>query len=95
MWELVGIVRTGERLETARGRLGEVAVRADRRWARHRPDVESVEVRNLVEVARLIVECGLRRRESRGLHYNVDHPYRDNERFLRDTVLVRPVGSAA
>jgi L-aspartate oxidase len=95
MWELVGIVRTGERLETARGRLGEVAVRADRRWARHRPDVESVELRNLVEVARLIVECGLRRRESRGLHYNVDHPYRDNERFLRDTVLVRPVGSAA
>jgi L-aspartate oxidase len=95
MWELVGIVRTDERLESARERLGAVARRAAERWEAARPDPETVELRNLVEVAQLIIECGLRRRESRGLHYTLDHPFRDNERFLRDTVLARPLGGPA
>jgi L-aspartate oxidase len=37
--------------------------------------------RNLIETAALIVHCARLRRESRGLHYTLDHPYRDNERF--------------
>jgi L-aspartate oxidase len=47
-----------------------------------------VELRNLATVAELVVECALRRHESRGLHYNADYPEPDT-RFLRDTVLKR------
>ena len=42
--------------------------------------------------AELIVACALARRESRGLHHGLDHPSRDNERFLRDTLLTRGQG---
>jgi L-aspartate oxidase len=47
-----------------------------------------VELRNIATVAELVVECALRRRESRGLHYTLDHPEKDS-RFLTDTVLQR------
>ncbi len=39
----------------------------------------------MIDVARLMVRCALWRRESRGLHCVREYPYRDNERFLRDT----------
>ena len=45
-----------------------------------------LELRNLVAVAGLIVECALRRRESRGLHFTMDYPETD-ERFLKPTTL--------
>jgi L-aspartate oxidase len=47
-----------------------------------------LELRNLVAVASLVVDCAIRRRESRGLHYTLDYPDLD-DRFLRDTVLRR------
>jgi L-aspartate oxidase len=86
MWDLVGIVRSDERLELAAARVRQLVEQNAALWARSAPDPELVELRNLVQTARLIVECALRRRESRGLHYNVNHPHRD-ERFLHDTVL--------
>jgi len=89
MWDLVGIVRSDERLEFAEGRIRRIAEQNATLWASSVPSADLVELRNMVETALLVVRCARLRRESRGLHYNVDHPHRDNERFLRDTVLER------
>jgi L-aspartate oxidase len=48
-----------------------------------------VELRNIADVAHLIVECATRRKESRGLHYNLDYPNADDHNWLHDTVLQR------
>ena len=88
MWEHAGIVRDSERLETAAAELMALRTEAYALF-RAQLDTETIELRNLVEVSDLIVTCARRRRESRGLHFNADYPYRDNERYLGDTV-VRP-----
>jgi L-aspartate oxidase len=89
MWEDAGIARSDDRLDEAARELEALEHKAQALFARS-IETPTVELRNLVEVSRLIVTCARQRQESRGLHYNVDHPHRDNERFLRDTVLVRP-----
>lgn len=86
MWAHAGIVRSSERLMTATDALRvlrEQALELTRRGL----DTETIELRNLVEVSELVVTCARRRHESRGLHFNIDFPYRDNEHFLRDTVV--------
>jgi L-aspartate oxidase len=89
MWDLVGIVRSDERLARAQAEVRKLAEYANGLWATSRPTVELVEVRNVIQTALLIVRCAIARKESRGLHYTVDHPYRDNEHFLADTIVVR------
>ncbi len=89
MWEQVGIVRTDRQLEEADETLADLRTVHEDRWRRCRWTAESAELRNLLETATLIVRCARLRRESRGLHYNLDHPWRDNERMLRDTVVRR------
>ncbi len=74
MWELAGIARTDERLAVALARLRELAVLAREEFVSGPWTVDGVEFRNLVTSAELIVGCALWRRESRGLHYNSDHP---------------------
>ncbi len=92
MWELVGIVRSDERLERAEAEVARMATAEAIRWLHTRWTAEGAELRNLLQVAELIVRCGRLRRESRGLHYTIDHPYRDNEHSLRDTVVSRNEG---
>ncbi len=92
MWDLVGIVRSDERLEEAASRVEALAAAEGRAWRRTRWTAEGAELRNLLQVAGLIVRSARLRRESRGLHYTVDHPWRDNEFHLRDTILSRGGG---
>jgi len=74
MWDLVGIVRSDERLALAARRLDALYTEIDAYYARHRIDNDLLELRNVAEVARLIVRSAQQRRESRGLHYNRDVP---------------------
>jgi L-aspartate oxidase len=87
MWEDAGIVRSSARLEHAMHRLADMRREVEQQYATCL-DPALIELRNLTEVSRLIVRSAALRRESRGLHYTLDYPYRDNERFLRDTLLV-------
>jgi L-aspartate oxidase len=88
MWNYVGIVRTVRRLKRARHRV-ELSLEEIRNYYwDFKLTGDLVELRNLATVASLVVESALRRRESRGLHYNTDFPGA-NVRFLRDTVLQR------
>ena len=86
LWDDVGLVRTDARLARAARRIDTLRAGLDAGSVR---DPEFLEVRNLLEVAELVVRSARLRRESRGLHHNSDYPYRDNERELRDTVLAR------
>jgi len=92
MWDLVGIVRSDERLEHADAEIIRLSSAEALRWLRTRWTVDGAELRNLLQVAELIVRCARLRRESRGLHYTLDHPHRDNERCLHDTVVSRAGG---
>jgi L-aspartate oxidase len=88
MWNYVGIVRTHRRLKRAQRRIRMVKDEVDAYYWDFRITGDLVELRNLVNVADMIVKCALRRRESRGLHTNLDFPESD-DRFLFDTVIHR------
>jgi L-aspartate oxidase len=88
MWNYVGIVRSMKRLERARTRLATLRWEIRDYYWKYKVTPDLVELRNLADVAMLIVECAHRRRESRGLHYLIDHPEAD-EKYLRDTVVRR------
>jgi L-aspartate oxidase len=89
MWDSAGIVRSDARLGFAADQIRELQTEVERRFADRGVSPEAIETRNLVDTAALVVRSALLRRESRGLHYNIDYPFRDNERFLRDTVVTR------
>ncbi|MDB5798222.1 MAG: nadB [Paucimonas sp.] len=74
MWNYVGIVRTTRRLQRARNRIQMLQAEIDEYYRRFRITRDLVELRNLVQVASLIVDCALVRHESRGLHYTLDFP---------------------
>ena len=86
MWDLVGIVRSDERLAFAARRLQLLREEIERDYQRLRLHSDLIELRNIALVGSLIVKCAARRRESRGLHYLIDHPRRDPA-FARPTVV--------
>ena len=90
MWDYVGIVRTDRRLQYARDAVALMLDEIDDYYSRFTITRPLLELRNLGLVASLMIECALQRRESRGLHYNRDHP--DTLGHARNTLL-RPSSS--
>jgi len=89
MWNYVGIVRTDKRLELALTHIRQIRMEI----REHLPHIpisnDLVELQDLALVAELIIRCAVQRKESRGLHYNLDHPRKDDVVWRRDTIVRR------
>lgn len=88
MWDYVGIVRSTKRLQRARTRIGTLSDEVREYYWNFRVEPRLLELRNLIQVAELIIDCALQRRESRGLHFTLDYPAKLAE--ARHTSVRRP-----
>ncbi|GGA74708.1 L-aspartate oxidase [Neiella marina] len=86
MWDYVGIVRTDKRLQRALRRIRLLQQEVFEYYSYFKVSNNLLELRNLLQVAELIVLCAMQRKESRGLHYTLDHP--DQLEHSEPTVLV-------
>jgi L-aspartate oxidase len=89
MWNYVGIVRTTKRLERAQRRIQLLKQEVIDYYSNFKVTSDLLELRNLITVAELIIECAMRRKESRGLHYSLDYPSSDPKLDCTDTILTR------
>ena len=91
MWDYVGIVRTTARLELALARIQLHRREIEQYYRTYRVTSDLLELRNIADVAELVIRSALQRRESRGLHYTLDYPAPDETRPPLDTRLVPAV----
>ncbi len=90
MWNYVGIVRKNKRLLLAKQRIKLLQREIDDYYRQYLINSDLIELRNLATVAELIINCAMSRKESRGLHYTLDYPYKDDQKFNKDTILEPP-----
>jgi L-aspartate oxidase len=89
MWDYVGIVRTTKRLQRAQHRVLLLLSEIDEFYSNYRVSRDLIELRNLAQVAELMINSAMQRLESRGLHYTLDYP--DLLPEARDTILQPPI----
>jgi L-aspartate oxidase len=86
MWDYVGIVRTNKRLERAQNRIKLLKTEIQEYYGNYKVNRDLLELRNLVTVSDLIIQCATKRRESRGLHFTLDYPDLSSE--AKDSIIV-------
>ena len=87
MWDYVGIVRSNMRLQRAHERVSIIAEDVEKFYQVHPITESMVELRNIACVAGLVIKSAQIRKESRGLHYNIDHPETDDVNWKHNTVI--------